>query len=421
MGASLTVAAVAVLPVLVGLAVDYAIQFQSRVQEQLEAPGGAAVERPQLIARAASVAAPTLAAACAASAAAMLVLMLSPVPMVRGFGVLLAGGVVIALLCALSVGAAAIALSGERSRTAGSGDGRRAGGAAVALRAAWRGAGELLRENPLTRLVARVALVGSVRRPGRVLCLGLALAALGWGLDTQTSVQTDITKLVPQNRASLQNLNTLERVSGVGGEVDLMLTGKNLTTPATIEWMSAYQTAVLKRYGYSATRGCGRARICPAFSLPSLFEAQAAPGSGAAAAARHTQAYVNALLSAIPAYFSQEVISPDHRTATLAFGIRLMSLAQQQQLIDGMRSLLHPPRRRRARASSGCPCWQPAPPPRSPTRGGGWRRCWRGSRPSRWCCCSPSAATAGGRSCRSRRSCWRAAGRRSCCSRSACR
>ena len=32
-GASLTVASIAVLPVLVGLAVDYAIQFQSRVEE----------------------------------------------------------------------------------------------------------------------------------------------------------------------------------------------------------------------------------------------------------------------------------------------------------------------------------------------------------------------------------------------------
>ena len=35
-GASLTVASIAVLPVLVGLAVDYAIQFQSRVEEALE-------------------------------------------------------------------------------------------------------------------------------------------------------------------------------------------------------------------------------------------------------------------------------------------------------------------------------------------------------------------------------------------------
>ena len=38
---------------------------------------------------------------------------------------------------------------------------------------------------------------------------------------------------------------------------------------------------------------------------------------------------------------------------------------------------------------------------RSPRRGGAWRRCSRASPPSRSCCCSPSAATAAARSCRS--------------------
>jgi predicted RND superfamily exporter protein len=37
------------------------------------------------------------------------------------------------------------------------------------------------------------------------------------------------------------------------------------------------------------------------------------------------------------------VITPDRRVATLAFGIRLMSLQQQQRLIEGMRASLHPP------------------------------------------------------------------------------
>ncbi len=85
-GASLTVASIAVLPVLVGLAVDYAIQFQSRVR------GGRSERRPRRGARdgrrraRAALGAPTIATAGAASAAAMLVLLLSPVPMVRGFG-----------------------------------------------------------------------------------------------------------------------------------------------------------------------------------------------------------------------------------------------------------------------------------------------------------------------------------------------
>ncbi len=340
-GASLTMASIAVLPVLVGIAVDYAIQFQARVDEEAERgagdpPGAVPAADAQLVVRrAAAAGAPALATAAAASAAAMLVLLLSPVPMVRGFGVLLVIGVAIALLCALTAGAAALSLSAGRLPRAHS-------GALLwrPLAAAWRGARELLGENPLTRLITHAALVGSVRHPGRMLCVGLALAALGWGLDTQTKVQTDITKLVPQDLGSLQSLDTVERITGVSGEIELMVEGNDLTKLSTIEWMIDYQKTVLARFGYSSAKGCSRARLCPAFSLPDLFEQQAAPG---ASAKKLSQREINGLLSVVPAYFSQDVIAPDHRVATLAFGIRLMGLDQQQRLIEQMRSSLHPP------------------------------------------------------------------------------
>ena len=343
-GASLTMATIAVLPVLVGLAVDYAIQFQSRVREEAEHGG-----TPELrVRRAASLGAPTIATAGAASAGAMLVLALSPVPMVRGFGLLLVVGVVIAFLCALTAGAAVLSLVGDATERRRGGGMQTPGSRAAGVSAAWRGAGELLRDNPLTRAISRAALVGAVRHPGRVLAVGLALAALGWGLDTQTRVETDITKLVPQNLSSLEGLNAVEQTTGVGGEIDLMVSSKALTKPATIEWMSKYETAVLKRFGYTTARGCGRARLCPAFSLPDLFADQTAAPTGAKGAAKAkprklTQAQVSGLLQAIPPYFSQDVITPDRRVATLAFGIRLMSLQRQQQLIDQMRSSLHPP------------------------------------------------------------------------------
>ncbi len=343
-GASLTMASIAVLPVLVGLAVDYAIQFQSRVGEELEhaqpVRAGDGSARAALIAAAAGAGGPTIATAAAASAAAMLVLLLSPVPMVRGFGALLVVGVAIALLCALIAGAAVLALP-ARARAVRP----QAGGVATSLAASWRGARELLSDNPVTRLVSDAALVGAVRRPGRVLGVGLALAVIGWGVDTQTSVQTDITKLVPQNLSSLQALGTLERTTGVGGEIDLMVSGRKLATPAAIEWMSRYQSAVLKRFGYSETAGCGKARLCPAFSLPDLFSVQdsSAAASASATPPKLTQKLLNGLLGVIPPYFSQDVITPDRHVATLAFGIRLMSLQQQQQLLEQMRSSLHPP------------------------------------------------------------------------------
>jgi hypothetical protein len=104
--------------------------------------------------------------------------------------------------------------------------------------------------------------------------------------------------------------------------------------------MSAYQRRVLAKFGYSGTRGCGRARLCPAFSLPDLFGTQT---PGGRQAPKLSASAVDGLLAAIPPYFSQDVITPDRRYATLSFGIRLMGLDQQQRLIDSMQASLHPP------------------------------------------------------------------------------
>jgi hypothetical protein len=338
-GGSLALASVAVLPVLVGLAVDYAIQFQSRVGEASAGDGGTRERRVLLVERAASAGGPTLLTAAAASGAALLALLLSPVPMVRGFAVLLIAGVAIALLCALTAGAAvlAIARGGAAVDAAPSRPAGVLGPLHASLAPAWRGARELVVDNALTRLVRRTALGPAVRRPALVLAVGLLLAALGWGLDTQTRVETDITKLVPQQMSSLHALSTLERATGVGGEIDLEISGHDLTAPATIEWMTRYERAMLTRFGYGSGRGCGRAQLCPAFSLPDLFTEQGRTP------AQLTHARVAALLAAIPSYFAQDVISPDHRVATLAFGIRLMPLSGQQRLIEQMRGALHPP------------------------------------------------------------------------------
>jgi predicted RND superfamily exporter protein len=363
-GASLTVAQVAVLPVLVGLAVDYAIQFQSRVQEARSE--GLSVE--DAAPRAAAWAGPTIAAAAAAGGAALLVLELSPVPTVRGFGLLLVFGIAVAFACALGVGSALLVLAARRARVHVRAAARRGpsrtpnaprmlASGMVWLGSSWRGARELLQENRATRLVSKAALVHAVRRPGRVLGVGLALAVLGWGLDTQTHVETNLEKLVPQSMSSLRNLTALERASGVGGEIDLMISGRDVAKPATIEWMSSYERSILRRFGYSAARGCGKALLCPAFSLPDLFSGGALQGAtvgatggtggaakGASATPKLTSAKIRGLLSAIPSYFSQDVLTPDRHVATLAFGIRLMPLDRQQGVIEAMRAGLHPPR-----------------------------------------------------------------------------
>jgi hydrophobe/amphiphile efflux-3 (HAE3) family protein len=354
-GAPLTMASIAVLPVLLGLAVDYAIQYQARIADP---PG------PRSAARAARVAVPTIATAALATAAGFLVLLLSPVPMVRGFGVLLVVGVGVAFALALTGGTAAlVVLAGDRRARRGD-PGRPASSAALGRRApsrgaavvtlgltlrdggplgrAIRGASELIGaavrplarlSRPARRVAARVLRAGVVR-PRRVLALGLAAAALGWVVDTQTEVRSDLRELVPQDLPAVRDLDTLQRTTGVAGEIDVVVEGRDLTDPKVVAWMRSFQERVLADARYSAENGCGKAALCPALSLPDLFQ-----GRDAAA----DRERIEALLDAVPPYFSQAAITADRRTANLAFGIRLMPLDEQHEAIERLRDALDPP------------------------------------------------------------------------------
>jgi uncharacterized protein len=321
-GAPLTMASIAVLPVLLGLGVDYAIQYQARVQEE----GGPA--------RAARVAVPAIATAALATAVGFLVLLLSPVPMVRGFGALLVVGIAIAFAAALTAGTAALTLAA------------RGGGRSGPVARSVRGAGELVESaaraiggvlGPPCRRAGGAVVGAALRRPGRVLAVALVAAAVGWAVDSRTEVVSDLERLVPQDLAAVQDLQALQRATGVAGEIDVIITSpptRDLTDPAVVKWMREYQSGLLERYGYSSERGCGRADLCPALSLPDLFRSEASAGD---------RERIRGLLNAVPPYFSRAVITEDRRTANLAFGIRLTSLERQQEIVDDMRARLDPP------------------------------------------------------------------------------
>ena len=302
----LTLASIAVVPVLLGLVVDYAIQCQS----------GARVE--------------AIATAALSTVAGFLVLLLSPVPMVRGFGALLIVGVGVGLGLALAVVRAVMSVPRSDALVA-----RSLRGAGEIVDASVRGVPQVIRApRGSTRLSAR-ARDAVLRHPARVLGVALVLAVGGWALETQTSVVSDLPRLVPQNLPAVRDLDALQRDTGVAGEVDVLVQANDLTDPKIVAWMRAYQNAVLKRHGYSAARGCGRAALCPALSLPDLFRA---PGSAA------TQKQVRALLDAVPDYISRAAITPDRKAAVLAFGIRLDSLEHQRDVMQDMRKSLHPPK-----------------------------------------------------------------------------
>jgi hydrophobe/amphiphile efflux-3 (HAE3) family protein len=317
-GGSLTMASIAVLPVLIGLAVDYAIQFQARFDEQRARGGGDA--RADAVA-AAVAGGPTIVTAGVATAVGFLVLLLSPVPMVRDFGLLLVLGIFVALACAICAGFAALV------RFAGPpGPPRRRRSAPPWL----ADAGE--------RLAGRAwrALGVALSQPRKVLVVGVVVAVVGLALDSQSEVVSDVRELVPQDLRALRDVTELQEATGVSGEIDVTVRADDVTRPAVLAWMTRFQQGVLREHGYRGGASCAAERdppeLCPALSLPDLFQDTT-----------DDRAQVRRLLDTVPPYLSQSVITPDRRTANLAFGIRLMPLERQKEVVDDIKARLDPP------------------------------------------------------------------------------
>jgi hydrophobe/amphiphile efflux-3 (HAE3) family protein len=334
-GGSLTVGAIAMLPVLVGLSVDYAIQFQARFNEartEGAAPGRA-------VALAAAGGGPVIGAACLATIAGFAVFALSPSPLVRSFGLLLVIGVALAFVVALTGGLAALGLSAWRGAPPATAPSGLPGAAGMASRLQRGGT---------------AAIAYALASPRRVLAAGLLLAVCGWVASAGTKVETDIRDLAPSNLKALDDLNELEKETGISGDVNVTIRAKDPTDPAVISWAEDFQQRVLARHGFSgAAPSCADAQICPALSLTDFFGGVTSSRS-TGSTPQQSVGDVHALVQALPCFISQIVIShqgecsstggtPIGDTADVAFGIRAQPLSDQQDLIDDVRAQIDPP------------------------------------------------------------------------------
>lgn len=350
LGGALTMASVAALPILIGLGVDYAIQFQARFDEVVEAGGSG----PEAVRRAATAAAPTIATACLATLAGFAALQLSPVPMIREFGLFLLVGVAAAFLLALTAGFAALKLRptdgptllqrwgvvGEKSPFLG----RVARGEVSRTYTSPAGASPRDRTRPPERPAARLPerlLSLSLEHPKRVLAAAAALALAGWGLGTQVETDADIRSLAPQGLTALESLNELQSTTGVSGELDVSIEAPDLTDPATIEWMADFKQRVLRENGFAGENpSCLEAEICPGPALSDFL----VRGDG-----ELTRKGIEATLGALSAYALRQVAPVDPETgevgeaALISFGIRAQSLSDQQALFERVRAAIGEP------------------------------------------------------------------------------
>jgi uncharacterized protein len=333
-GGSLTIASIATLPILIGLVVDYAIQLQARFDEA-SADGASQVEAARL---AAGRAGPTIAIACLATAAGFLALQLSPIPMVRGFGVLLVVGIALGLGLALTAGFAALSM---RPWTERGGAPPLAGffAAGFPALAEWSVRKTGRRAHPGHPLFPSERILGlALEHPKRVLAIGAVLAVIGWGIGTQIDTVSDVQSLGPQGLREIKDLEKVQNATGVAGQLQVAVEAPDLSDPAVIGWMAGFKQRVLEENGFSGPRpSCLKAEMCPGPALSDFLVSSKRKE-------QLKRSEIRATLRELPPYDLEQLAPVNPETglpghlALLSFGIRSQSLQGQQAVISRVRA-----------------------------------------------------------------------------------
>ena len=304
-GVPLSLVTISGLPIFIGLGVDFAIQMHNRYVEQ-RGEG----DTPDLAANiAVARMAPPLLVAMAAGAFGFLALRVSPVPMIRDFGLLLGIGVVVLVVAAVLLPAAILLLMDRRRPRAPA--------------SAQGGTGSI------ERGVARLTTLGVVPVVA-VLAVGVVVAAAGFAVEGRMPIETQPERWVSPTSTAVRELTDLRNGIGFSDELGILIRADDVTSDDVVEWMYRLQTEELKRHP---------GQLLQAASMPGI----AADVVGMTPSGND----VRTLLDIAPRDIEASLVSTDRHAANLVFPVGAISLTERNRLIESitadLRNDLAPP------------------------------------------------------------------------------
>ncbi len=218
LGISLSFVSMAAFPVLIGLGIDYAIQLQSRIEEEFDRTGSMEDAAISTV----SHTAPAVMIALVITSAGFVSLFISSVPMVRDFGLLCLIGVSMCYLSALFVGVTLLSSMQNRWSARSSGpDPEGARPSAIGLQ------------------IEKVAIFSLCNWKG-VLVVALVFTSVGFYADSQVPIETDFKEYIPQDLPPLVTFRHLKDIFGGDDQLNLILQSGDVTDPKTLRWMDEY-------------------------------------------------------------------------------------------------------------------------------------------------------------------------------------
>ncbi|MDD1754933.1 MAG: RND family transporter [Methanothrix sp.] len=216
-----TMVSMSAFPVLVGIGIDYAIQFHNRIDEEFRKgtpPVQAVVETIS------HVSVPVM-IALIITAMGFVSLLTSSVPMTRDFGLLCLIGLFLCYLSALFVGVTILFAAEKRSSRQNAKENKKS---VDAPQETFIGLG-----------LERIADI-CLRKWQAVLVIALLLSVLGIYADTQVQVETDFKNYIPQDLAPLIDFRHMSDIFGGTDSIKLLIQTNDVTDPKTLEWMDEF-------------------------------------------------------------------------------------------------------------------------------------------------------------------------------------
>ncbi|MHC1592609.1 MAG: hydrophobe/amphiphile efflux-3 (HAE3) family transporter [Methermicoccaceae archaeon] len=234
-GIPMTMASMAIFPILIGLGIDYAIQFHNRIEEELTRRDS----HKEAIYITVGKVGPAVLVALTITILGFSALLSSDVPMIRDFGALGVVGVVMCYLTALFVSVLAIyeldahwvKKRMKKMVDVPYGDARRLIREEL-KKGHGSGGWSVLLEKTLTRVSMATA-----SRPFLVLSIALLLGGVGMYYDEKVNVNTDVQTYVPQDMKSLLELNKMSSLMGGREDYLNLIVKGDVLEPSTLKWM----------------------------------------------------------------------------------------------------------------------------------------------------------------------------------------
>jgi hydrophobe/amphiphile efflux-3 (HAE3) family protein len=219
-GLPITMVTIGAFPVLIGIGIDYAIQFHSRFDEEARRS-----PIPEAVRTTVTKAGPSILYAMVATSMGFIAMLISPVPMIGDFGLVCVIGVASCYLIALI----AVPLAGTLLKYRPLSGLTPEGGSAKKGRMEQYNAG-------IGTLAGRVA-----KSPVPVLIICILIAFIGFQMDRAITINTNEDTFVPPDMPAVVDLKKVSRVMGSTSTLPIYVRGDNVLDISTIDWMYGFQ------------------------------------------------------------------------------------------------------------------------------------------------------------------------------------